>query len=334
MSLARAAHTATSLPDGRVLIAGGCTTAGCGGTPEGGRTEIFDPATARFGPGPRMVHARVGHTATKLPDGRVVFIGGHPDEGRAPLAEAEIFDPATATFVRTGSMRVGRGAHTATLLHDGRILVVGGLSERAELSTVEIFDPTTGLFSKAADLPTARVGHAAATLASGKVLVVGGGNDDTLLSTTLLYDPAGDRWQPAGPLARAKYKLALVALPDGTALAVGGQVADSPAARLTETEIFDPATSTFRPGPAMAEPRYKISDALTLLPDGRVVIAGSTGVEIYSSGSLTRVAVPQDAPERLFPAVAPLSNGQVLVTGGYNIRTLPTASALLVAPSA
>lgn len=333
MAMARAAHTATALPDGKVLIAGGCTAPGCGGTPQGGLSEIFNPADRTFVNGPQMVQARAGHTATRLKDGRVLFTGGYPDEGRPPLSHAELFDPAANRFVETGSMSIGRGAHTATLLDDGRVLIVGGVSGLGALSTVEIYDPATGTFSAAAGLPSPRTTHGAAQLGDGRVLVVGGqsqaGHDNGLLDTTTIYDPAGNTWHPAAKLRQAKYKLAVAPLPDGGALVIGGQTADDAGARLRETEIFDAATGAFKPGPEMAEPRYKISDAVAVLPDGRLVIAGNRGVDVYSAGQFTRLAVPMGGPERQFPAVAPLANGQVLVTGGYSERTQPTDSAVL-----
>jgi hypothetical protein len=336
MALARATHTATPLPDGRVLVAGGCTTAGCGGTAEGGRTEIFDPATHLFEAGPSMGQPRMGHTATRLPDGRVLFAGGWPAENRAPLAHAEIYDPATSRFTATGGMGSQRGGHTATLLRDGRVLLVGGESGRAALSTVEAYDPATGQFTQLASLPGPRAAHGAALLGNGQVLVAGGrsqtGHGNGILDTTLLFDPSSGTWRAAAKLSRLKYKLAVAPLPDGGALVIGGQSSDEAAARLTETEIFDPTTSSFRPGPTMAEPRYKISDAVAVLPDGRLVIAGNTGVEVYSAGNLVRLNLPSDAQERQFPAVAPLPNGQVLITGGYSELTQPTASALLATP--
>jgi hypothetical protein len=105
---AAGAHTATAA-DGRVLIAGGCTEDGCGGTPDGVRSEFYEPATRRFVPGPPMVHARVGHTATPLADGRVLVAGGWPDEGRPPLSSVEVYDPPGAASSRWAAMATGRG---------------------------------------------------------------------------------------------------------------------------------------------------------------------------------------------------------------------------------
>jgi hypothetical protein len=233
-------------------------------------------------------------------------------------------------------MRTGRGGHTATLLRDGRVLIVGGEYTRSVLSTAEVYDPVTGRFTSVASLPGPRATHGATLLANGQVLVVGGqaraGHGNGILNTTLLFEPAAGTWREAGKLRQLKYKLAVAPLPGGGALVIGGQTADESAARLTETEIFDPTTSSFRPGPSMAEPRYKISDAVAVLSDGRLVIAGNTGVEVYSDGRLVRLSLPPDAQERQFPAVAPLPNGQVLITGGYSELTQPTASALLATP--
>jgi hypothetical protein len=330
--VSRAAHTATALPDGRVLVAGGCTSAGCEDTAAGGRAEIYDPRTRTFGAGPAMVTARAGHTATPLSDGRVLITGGYPGEGAAPLPTAELYDPATDRFVATGPMAVGRGAHTATLLSDGRVLLVGGWSGTAALVDVEIYDPRSGRFRPATPLPAPRSTHAAALLRDGRVLVVGGQSSQaTLVDTALLYDPVRHVWDEVGRLGAAKYKLALAPLPDGGALVIGGQTRDDYDARLATTERYDARTGRFTPGPAMTEPRYKISDAVVTLPDGRVVIAGGTGVEVYTDGRLSRLTGGSGAV-RLFPAAVALNDGTVLVTGGYDDRTRVTGTTLLANP--
>src|SRR5262245_51027881 len=72
----RATHTATLLPDGTILVAGGFRKG-----PDGrsqiyaGSTELVDPA-GRVTPGPPLVHARGGHVAVPLADGRVLLAGG------------------------------------------------------------------------------------------------------------------------------------------------------------------------------------------------------------------------------------------------------------------
>src|SRR5215468_4748399 len=72
---ARAAHTATLLPDGRVLIAGGCAVDGCTTAEVEPSSEFYVPGRG-FIAGPPMLHPRSGHSATLLRDGRVLIVGG------------------------------------------------------------------------------------------------------------------------------------------------------------------------------------------------------------------------------------------------------------------
>jgi hypothetical protein len=332
MAVPRASHTATSLPGGRVLIVGGCVVDHCDGA-AGADSEVFDPATGRFTPGPPLSVPRAGHTATALADGRVLVVGGFSGERQPPLATAEVYHPATGRFEPTGPMSGRRAEHTATRLRDGRVLIAGGANGSVVLAGAEVYDPATGRFSAVAPLPGPRSIHGATLLGDGRVLVAGGQSArGTLIDTAAIYDPATNSWQPAaGRLDTPKYKLALAPLPDGGALVVGGQTSDDRDARLARTERFDPRSATFAPGPQMAEPRYKISDAVVTLPDGRIVIAGGLGAETYAGGALRVIgAVP--GPERQFPAVATLPDGRVLITGGYDDHTFLTATAVIIQP--
>lgn len=113
MSTARAAHTATVLPDGRVLVAGGFVE---NGSARG--AEIYDAGAGRCAPLPPMIVTRHSHSATLLPDGRVLLAGGY-GEGSTTLATAEVFDPATNSFAATGSLLAARSGHVAVLLENG-----------------------------------------------------------------------------------------------------------------------------------------------------------------------------------------------------------------------
>ena len=123
-------HTATLLPNGKVLLAGGFVNSvwdysGISGSDNG--ATLYDSATGVFSGTGNMTANRGDHTATLLANGKVLIAGGaDQDPTGTGLASAELYDPSTGTFTQTGSMAVGRFLHTATLLQNGKVLIVGG----------------------------------------------------------------------------------------------------------------------------------------------------------------------------------------------------------------
>src|SRR6185295_17226835 len=109
----------TTLRDGRVLIAGGCTEDSCEGITA--TTELLDPATGASTPGPNMLQARVSHAAMPLPDGRVLIIGGF--QPGTETTTTEVFDPATNAFAAGPDLLEPLADPVAILLGDGSILV-------------------------------------------------------------------------------------------------------------------------------------------------------------------------------------------------------------------
>ena len=107
--------------------------------------ELYDPATGTFTPTGSMAEAREEHTATLLPDGRVLIVGGNSVTDT--LTSAEIYDPLTGSFAVTGFMGAPRSTHTATLLQDGTVFVAGGNSKaRPDLGVYSIPTGTAEIF--------------------------------------------------------------------------------------------------------------------------------------------------------------------------------------------
>ncbi len=286
MATQRTSHTATLLADGRVLVTGGSTvsTAAAKGYVNNLSAEIYDPVANQWTAAAPMSVARSHHTATRLPDGRVLVVGG---ENASYLvgATAEIYDPALDTWTVTATPPVSaRSQHTATLLPDGQVLLAGGfdieLGILTPLDTSELYDPVAGTFTVTAIYTTtgtgtdavttatptpmafAQSGQTATLLPDGRVLLAGGGN-----ALAELYDPATQTWATTGSMGAAHTLGAAALLPNGQVLVVGGTQSALPSA-----ERFDPASGTWTAAAAMLV--VPGSATATVLQDGSALVCG------------------------------------------------------------
>ena len=180
--------TATLLPSGKVLIAGGENGSGTLNT-----METYDLGTQTFTAiGNTLAVPREGATATLLYSGKILFTGG------SGLSSAEIYDPTgqTSTLL-PNSMTVDRTNHAAVLQPDGNVLIVGGTSSSNPVASAELYNMAAQTFTAAANsMNTARSGLTATMLDSAQVVVIGGSNtgNPALASAELdtpSFDPLG-----------------------------------------------------------------------------------------------------------------------------------------------
>ncbi len=292
MNAIRFAPTATLLPSGQVLIAGGGTT---GGNPIAS-AEVYDPTAETFTTVGSLATARNYATGTLLNDGTVLVAGGVFQTG---TATAEIYNPTTKTFSATkGTMTTKRASHTATLLSDGTVLIAGGIqnySGETVISTAERYNPSTGQFTAVGNMTTARCGHTATRLNDGTVLITGGtAQSGKPIASAEIFNPATNSFSAVGSLHTARSVHAATLLRDGTVLIAGGSTATlgspTPHGPYTgSTEIYSPSTSTFTTSAIMVTPRG--GQTATRLNDGTVLEAGggygsglssTATVELYS----------------------------------------------------
>lgn len=322
MHIARASHTSTLLPNGKVLIAGGF--AGSGGESNPYTTaELFDPSSGTFQSVANMSLGRSGHTAILLKNGKVLMVGGWTGHYARP-GSAEVFDPTTGSFTPTGNMVIERAGNTATLLPDGRVLIAGGVDRQENaLASAEIYDPTTGKFTQTGSMTEPRGAHTATALRDGRVLIVGGGSghypSQNVHRSAEIFNPATARFTSAGQMSVGRHKHAAILLRSGKVLIIGGSDNRDWHGQYASAEIYDPASGTFNATGAMDTARFKLPAAVALLPNGRVLVAGGGAfAELYdeTTGTFTKVAGSLGSA-RFFASATALAGGKALVTGGY-----------------
>jgi len=188
MATGRFGHSATTLSNGLVLVAGGSGPRPGGGVVALRSAELFNPADGTWETVEHdMTDARTGHTAISLQNGQKVLVCGGTVPvgagGGADLAFCELYDTTTGTWTPTGSMNHPRSAHSAAALSATTVLVAGGRAPGADedggfdpfaRATAEVYDLAAGTWHDVAAMPAGRAFHRAVPLGAGKVVVLGG----------------------------------------------------------------------------------------------------------------------------------------------------------------
>ncbi len=324
----RSGQTATLLPNGKVLIAGGMRR-----NQEFYKSaELFDPATGRFQSTGEMNVARVGHIAVLLQSGKVLVAGGWVVGGGTD--SAELYDPATGKFSLIGRMTTRRGRPSATVLADGDVLIAGGEESNNEpRASAEIFRVKTLSFQRIASMHHARVAHTATLLNDGRVLIAGGYAGGVSASAEL-FDSKLGTFTEAGNLVNPRCKHTAGLLPDGRVLIAGGSDSRGWNGNLSSAEIFDPHSGKFTVIAPMNDSRFKLPDEAVQVLSGKLLIAGgSKEAEVYdpAAGKFQVVAGQMDAPWHYITATR-LRDGSVLLAGGYPNNPEATAQTWIYRP--
>ena len=316
MSVARSGHTATLLPTGQVLMAGGAScTSGCVYL---NTAELYDPNSGTFSPTTgNLSTPYTGAAAILLNTGKVLIAGGSSD-GATLNSFAELYDPATSLFTQSGAMVSPRSSFTATLLQNGNVLIAGGAAGATELPAAEIYNPSTGTFASTGSLNIPRQFHTASLLLNGKVLIAGG---NSTTNSAELYDPGSGTFSLTGNLGETRWSPTATALPNGTVLIAGGYFMQV----LSSIETYDPSAGVFTSQSVfMTVPRT--GHATTQLADGRLLLTGGEDatLRVNSSAEIYDPSTEKFSPTgsliqgRHGHTATLLGDGTVLVVGGYS----------------
>src|SRR5208282_1965510 len=276
MALPREFATATLLPNGKVLIAGGFSTLVVTSS-----TSIFDPTTNQFTTGPTMNNARQHAVAALLSNGTVLIAGGDIGSNPSATATSEIYDPVSNTFAATPpTMNNARTSLMAATLPSSDVLIAGGDDNGSSFNTAEIYHLGTNNFSiVSSTMNGAREQGTATLLPNGSVLISGGflvvSNLAMAEKTTELYSTASGTFQASSGtvnMNNARANMTATLLPNGFVLIAGGDTTPG-GSGLSTTEYYSSVDNTF----AATQPSMTAGRALataTLMQNGQVIIAG------------------------------------------------------------
>ena len=285
MNEARYVPTLTRLKNGKYLVTGGYNGMGATATAEIYDPTVTDPLVNPWSYAAPMQAARYTHTATLLPDGRILVAGGYDNSWG--VGSAEVYDPVANTWTSAGTMSVtDRFWHTATLIGNDRVLVAGSPTS----PVCEVYNVASNTWTTVGSMAENRYCHSTVLLPSGKVLVVGGYDysSGSTRASAEIFDPATGLWASGGSMAAGRYFATAVNDGNGHVYVVGGYDAGSGAVGGVESYSIVPGTWTAVSGLSY----YSLGAAGNLLANGSVVFAGGSVSCSASTSSIVLVLPP------------------------------------------
>jgi len=285
MSTSREFATATLLANGKVLVAGGFA-----GDLAASTSDIFDPTTDTFTPGPNMSSPREHAAAVALSNGTVLIAGGDPVGGENALSSTDIYNPSTNTFTAGPPMNHPRTHLMANTLYTGDALFSGGEFDGTSENTAEVYSLKNNTFANPVAMANGgREAGTATLLPNGNVLIAGGfsvtpnSTPQSLKSTELFLTVSNAFQSPRSvSMNNARDDMTATLTPSGTVLIAGGDQATA-AESLSSTELYFPNTDTFPVASMKSLSVGRASATATLLQTGQILIAG--GFTGASSGT-------------------------------------------------
>ena len=255
--------------------------------------EVFSAATEAWTPtGQLTLRNRTRFGMITLNNGDALVVGGFGfiNRGFQFLAETERYSPSTGTWTVVGPLARAREDLQLARLPGKQVVTSGGTGGGA---STEVLDPLTNSWATGSPMSTARVFHQLVSLEDGRVLAVGGANgtsfynpaqpftpgSDRILGSCEVFDPVTWSWAPTGSLATGRYLHRATLLASGKVLATGGLAnvtapgSTQVTAPLASSEICDPASGTWSPGPDMPAP--KAGHEQVTLPSGQVFVTSN-----------------------------------------------------------
>ena len=294
------------MPDGRVLVTGGnplpdtCQpNIPCGTS----HANIFDPASSTWSQAAEMNYARWYPSNIQMPDGTTLVMAG-PDAQGNMVAQMESYNETSNTWTVLPSSANYPGADTYPRLS---LLSTGLVFKSANLQQTYTFNPATNAWTLLANTNFGNRYFGGHVMLPGlkRIMIAGGSSvadngEGAATSTAEIIDLSSKTptWSYTGSLNYARMNENLVLLPNGTVLAIGGGAGGGKYANPVEqAEIYSPSTGKWTAMASQTAQRTYHSTAV-LLPDGRVISAGSdygtleTTYEIYSPPYLFQGARP------------------------------------------